>query len=312
MIVASIDIGTNTVLLLIAKVDVVTKSIIPIFNSYKMPRIGRGIKQSGKINADSISRLFTVLSELKTIIYKFNCDTILLSGTNAFRIASNAEELIELIKNELGFDVDVISGEEEAEFAYLGATSGLKDKTLVSVIDIGGSSTEMITGIGTKIISQTSLQIGSVTLTEEYLKILPPEKSVMDKLKEEIKLHFKQFGKNLIADKIIAVAGTATTIACMKLGLKEFDECFLENFTLNITDLKDLISKISQLSATEILKSYGAIMKGREDIILAGAIILEQLMKFYEVNSVIVSTRGIRYGAIVKRHFKDTMDSNFV
>ena len=312
MIVASIDIGTNTVLLLIAKLDQASKNIIPILNEYRMPRIGRGIKQNGQINTDSISKLFAVLREFKTIISEYNCDTILVSGTNAFRMATNSTEIIESIRNEFNLEIKVISGEQEAEYAYLGALSALKEKTYVSVIDVGGSSTEIITGEGSKILTKVSLQIGSVTVTEQYLKTSPPNNSDIENMKQEIRNQFRFFDKNLIARRVIAIAGTATTLACMKLGLKEFDENVVDNFTLKGDALSQLISDIDKLSSIDILENYGAIMKGREDIILAGAIILEQFMKFCEVNSVIVSTRGIRYGAIVKRLFKGTMDSNFV
>lgn len=312
MIVASIDIGTNTVLLLIAKVDYESKNIIPILNEYRIPRIGRGIKQNGQINTDSISKLFAVLREFKTIISEYNCDTILASGTNAFRMATNSTEIIESIRNEFNLEIKVISGEQEAEYAYLGALSALKEKTYVSVIDIGGSSTEIITGEESKILTKVSLQIGSVTVTEQYLKTSPPNNSDIENMKQEIRNQFRFFDKNLIARRVIAIAGTATTLACMKLGLKEFDENVVDNFTLKGDALSRLISDIDKLSSIDILENYGAIMKGREDIILAGAIILEQFMRFCEVNSVIVSTRGIRYGAIVKRLFKGTMDSNFV
>jgi exopolyphosphatase/guanosine-5'-triphosphate,3'-diphosphate pyrophosphatase len=252
------------------------------------------------------------LREFKTIISEYNCDTILVSGTNAFRIATNSTEIIESIRSEFGLNLKIISGVEEAEYAYLGALSAVKERTTVSVIDIGGSSTEIITVKESNILAKVSLQIGSVTATEQYLKTSPPNRSDLENLKGEICGQFSTFDKNSVARRVVAIAGTATTLACMKLGLKEFDENLVDNFTINIIDLKDLVSQISRLSTTEILKNYGAIMEGREDIILAGAIILEQFMMFYEINSVKVSTRGIRYGAIVKHLIKDTMDSDFV
>lgn len=311
MIVASIDIGTNTVLLLIAKVDYTSKSILPLFNDYKMPRIGRGIRQNCNINPENISKLFEVLSELKSVISRYNCDRIIVSGTNAFRIASNATEIIESIRLEFGLDVKVISGVEEAEYAYLGAQSAFKEESPVSVIDIGGSSTEIITGEGLKILYKVSLQVGSVTATETYFKTSPPSKSEMEKLRKEVVNHFANLEKNLIAKRVIAIAGSATTLACMKLNLKEFDENIVDNFKLTKNDLIHLNSEISQINSQKILDKYGSVMRGREDIILAGAIILEQFMEFYQISSVIVSTRGIRHGAIVKNLFENSKDSNF-
>lgn len=310
MNVASIDIGTNTVLLLIAEVNLSTKSINPVLNIYEMPRIGRGIKESRRINPESVSKLFAVLRGFKTAIMEFNCGIVFVSGTNAFRMAANSNEITESIRSEFGFDVKVISGEEEAEFAYLGATSAIKEMKPLSVIDIGGSSTEIITGESSRILTKVSLQIGSVISTEEFLKTSPPEKFGIEKLKQEVVNQFEKLDKNLVTNKVIAIAGTATTLACMILQLKDFDEERVNNFNLKYNNLTQLITYISKIGSAEIIEKYGNVMKGREDIILAGAIILEQFMEYYKVDSLIVSTRGIRYGAIVKQLFNNTMGVN--
>ncbi len=308
MTIASIDIGTNTVILLIAEVNTVTKSIVPVFNDYNMPRIGRGIKQNGKISSESISNLLAVLRKYKSIINKFNCGRIIVSGTNVFRIASNSSEIIETIRKEFGMELKVIDGNEEAEYAYLGATSALKTIGRTTVIDIGGSSTEIITGDTTKILSKVSLQLGSVTATEEFLKSSPPTINEIESLNSSATNHFRTYNNSLVSSQIIAVAGTATTLACMHLGLKEFDEDLVDNFTLKKNDLIHMISEISKLDSTGILNKYGTIMQGREDIIMAGTIILEQFLKYYKIENVSVSTRGIRYGAIVKNIFYKTTD----
>lgn len=308
MTIASIDIGTNTVILLIAEVNTVTKSIVPVFNDYNMPRIGRGIKQNGKISSESISNLLAVLRKYKSIINKFNCGRIIVSGTNVFRIASNSSEIIETIRKECGMELIVIDGNEEAEYAYLGATSALKTIGRTTVIDIGGSSTEIITGDTTKILSKVSLQLGSVTATEEFLKSSPPTINEIESLNSAATNHFRTYNNSLVSSQIIAVAGTATTLACMHLGLKEFDEDLVDNFTLKKDDLIHMISEISKLDSTGILNKYGTIMQGREDIIMAGTIILEQFLKYYKIENVSVSTRGIRYGAIVKNIFYKTTD----
>ena len=148
MIIASIDIGTNTVLLLVAEVDTVTKKINSLRNVQRIPRIGKGLSPGRRISKDSIALFYSTLSEYRDIINQFRCEKVLVSATNAFRIASNKEELVSQIKEKFGFDVHVITGEEEGKFAYLGAISDYHEENNTLVIDIGGGSTELISGCG--------------------------------------------------------------------------------------------------------------------------------------------------------------------
>lgn len=304
MIIASIDIGTNTVILLIARIDRARNQIIPLLNEYRLPRIGHGTKQSGLISKERQILLYNVLVDYKGIIDRYNCDKILVTGTNAFRIARNTPEIVQDLKNKFNLNLNVVSGEEEAEIAYLGAISNIDQAGNCAVIDIGGSSTEIITGQGYEIISKLSLQFGSVSSTELLLKHSPPLQSEIEIFQSEISKLFSTIDSKRIPQKVIAIAGTSTTLASMKLGLTEFKEEEINHCTLTIADMKNILNKLSLLSASEILDKYGNVMQGREDIIFAGALTLYQFMNFINVNVVYVSTRGIRYGAILK-YLKD-------
>lgn len=300
MIIASIDIGTNTVLLLIAEVVDSTRNIIPLHNEYRMPRIGQSTKQTSIISDERLKLLCSVLKEYSSIIKSYSCDKVILTGTNAFRMASNTNEIIKEIKKSFNYDLKVISGEEEAEYAYFGAISNLHNPDNSMVIDIGGSSTEIIYGESYNILYKNSLQLGSVSGTEQFLKHSPPLKLEIENFSSEIKKLFSAFDKNMIPNKVIAIAGTATTLACMKLELKEFDEKKVDKLILSIHDMRSIIEELRSLTVTEILVKYGSIMNGREDIIFAGAFIMQQFMALFGIDQVIVGTRGIRYGAIVK------------
>lgn len=300
MIVASIDIGTNTVLLLIADIDNSSGKITPLVNKYRSPRIGKGTKQTGLISPDRINALFEVLHEYQRLIKEHKCENIIVTGTNAFRIAKNTIEITEEIKREFGFNFQVISGEEEAEYAYFGAVSGLNKYSTATVIDIGGSSTEIIYGNGGIISSKASLQLGSVTATEQFLKSIPPSDTEIENLNQEIQNQFSQLNMQTLSNDVIAIAGTATTLACMQLGLKDFDEEKVDKSRLSLHNLEKIIEQLSKLKPSEILKQYGSVMEGREDIIFAGVFILYRFMKYFGVENILVSTRGIRYGAIVK------------
>jgi len=240
MTIASIDIGTNTVLLLIAKVDYYTRRIVPLYDEYRMPRIGYKTKQTGIISSDRLILLKDVLKEYSDIINSYKCDKVILTGTNAFRMASNSDYIKKDIRKSFSYDLKVISGEEEAEYAYLGAISNINNHDNLLVIDIGGSSTEIIYGEGFNILYKNSLQLGSVSGTEQFLKHSPPLKVEIKIFIDLIKKMFSGFEKNLYPKKVIAIAGTATTLACMKLGLKEFEENKVDKCIISIQDMRNI------------------------------------------------------------------------
>jgi exopolyphosphatase/guanosine-5'-triphosphate,3'-diphosphate pyrophosphatase len=300
MIIASIDIGTNTVLLLIANVDPIRNQIVPILNEYRLPRVGFGTRKSGVISEERLSLLDEVLFEYKYMIDEYKCEKILVTGTNAFRIAKNTADIINDLKNKFNFDLTVVSGEEEAEMAYLGAISNIKQHNSCMVIDIGGSSTEIIIGQRYQMISKVSLQLGSVSSSELFFKHSPPMKSEIEIYQSEISKLLSTIQFEVIPRSVIAIAGTATTLGCMKLGLSNYNEEEINNCSLTTNDLNKMINKLSSLSASEILNKYGAVMQGREDIILTGALTLYELMNFFNIKLVNISSRGIRYGAIIK------------
>jgi exopolyphosphatase/guanosine-5'-triphosphate,3'-diphosphate pyrophosphatase len=300
MIVASIDIGTNTVLLLIAEVESAQNLFTPLLNEYRMPRIGKGLSFGESISDEKIDELLSVITEYDKIIKDYNCKEVIISATNAFRIASNANAIINLIKEILGYNVNVITGEEEAEYGFLGATSGMSNFSSALVIDIGGGSTEIIYGERKKMKFRKSFQIGSVSGTENYLINSPPTLEEANNLRNEIHQIFTELENKFVPDVSIAIAGTPTTLACMKQDLKEYDDLHVEGSYLSANDMHSLINDLIKLNSYKIRERYGKVMQGREDIILAGAIILSELMKLMNLDEVRVSSRGIRYGAVAK------------
>jgi len=299
MKVASIDIGSNTVLLLIAEVDLKDKKLIPLLNIYRMPRISKGINESKIISASSISNLLEVLSEYKIIIEKHNCSRVFVNATQALRVAQNSEEIISAIKAKFKFDVNVIAGNDEAYLSFLGAQSGFDLDSSVIVIDIGGASTEIVLGSNTKTLFQRSFPIGVVTMTEKYLN--PPITDIdLKNLEEYISGVLKELTDIDSTDAdVIAVAGTPTTLACAMQNLLEYSDEKVEGFKLNKNDLNDFISVFKSMNDQAIRKRYGEIMNGREDIILAGTVILHTALNILGKDSLYVSGRGLRYGAII-------------
>lgn len=302
MIIASIDIGTNTILLLIAEVNASTKQIKVLANFHRIPRIGKGLKKDRPFPVENVKRMFDVLDEYDRISKKYGCEDVLLTGTNAFRIASNKDEIITEIKNKYGYGLNVISGEEEAKYSYLGAVSSYNDDKKYLVIDIGGGSTEIIYGKGKSVNFSKSFDIGVVSGTENFFTSDPPtHKQINNLVNYSHKIFFQLTKEVKETDSAIAIAGTPTTLAAIKYKLKSFNEDLIEGTFLTPVELNDFVTELSKLSSDEILNKYSLVVKGREDVLLAGVIILREIMKILKVEKVIVSTKGIRYGAIINR-----------
>jgi exopolyphosphatase / guanosine-5'-triphosphate,3'-diphosphate pyrophosphatase len=297
MTIASIDIGTNTVLLLIASVDPKTKNLNTLQNEYRMPRIGKNLKANGDITFEKVEALLEVLQEYKTIIDRANANKVLVTATNAFRIARNSEIIKNKIIDLFHWDVNVISGETEARYAYLGAATHQKSKCVV--IDIGGGSSEVIIGHKGNILYRKSFPMGCVNATEKYLTKFPVTSKELDKLKSGISKQFYKL-KSINAPKLtVAIAGTPTTLACMVNDLREYDESRVEGTILSKEDVEQLCEILAKMIPLQIKERYKKIMLGREDIILSGCIILLEIMKLLDLEQVIVSSKGIRYGAII-------------
>ncbi len=304
MNIASIDIGTNTVLMLIASIDITQKELNPLYNKYEIPRIGKGLALSGYIPDDKIELLRQILSGYAAEAGKYGCTEIIASGTYPFRTAINGSDVIDLIANSTGITISALSGDKEANFSFLGAISDIPSKDNVCVIDIGGGSTELILGNKSEITIKISAPIGVVNLTEELIKHYPVSglnlKEIRDKIQNMI-INF--YPHNIKASKAIAIAGTPTTLACIKLGLSSFNEEKIHKAELSINDIELFIESLALLNAEEVKEKYSTIVKGREDVLLTGSIILAEIMSFLNFDKVIVSTRGLRYGAIIEKYF---------
>src|SRR5574338_889683 len=146
MIIGSIDIGSNTVLMLIASADTGKDTVKPIIDVQRIPRISEGLLQTGEVNDRAIDRLMAVLKEYYTLSQQYECQKILVSGTSAFRIAANGRKIKTMIESELRTEMKILTGEEEAELAFLGTSYYGRPGENRLVIDIGGGSTEIIYG----------------------------------------------------------------------------------------------------------------------------------------------------------------------
>jgi exopolyphosphatase/guanosine-5'-triphosphate,3'-diphosphate pyrophosphatase len=303
MTIATIDIGTNTVLLLVAEIDSAGR-IKTLAYEQRVPRLGRGVDQHRNLHQDSMERVVDVLNEYKTTMAQYRPVRIVVCGTSAVRDAHNRDEFVGMVRERTGFDLEVLSGEEEAQWTYRGAISGIPGVQKATVVDIGGGSTEITTGDREHITHKVSLDIGSVRLTERCFKHDPPTHPELEKaieIAEEELFKAKDFPFS--GSTLIGVAGTATSLAILNQGLREFRVEAVTNYRLKLEDVYALFRSLRGMPSSQI-HSLSAVMEGRADVIAAGVLILREIMAHFKFEEMIVSERGVRYGLVVREKLK--------
>lgn len=298
MTVASIDIGSNTVLLLVARLDEKTRKITYSKTFYRVPRISQGVKEDLSISVKQETLLLEVLTEFQAIIKKFNCEVVLPVATSAFRNAANAEYIVHKIKYLFGWETKILSGDEEASLTFFGATFPFQNNEGKTVIDIGGGSTEVVFGNSNHITYKKSFAIGVVSLFEKLLKGNPPLLKQLNKAINEVNKILEPLNNIFSPFEAIAVAGTPTTLLCMKNKIRVFDDSLVDNKTLSRVEIESFRTELSALTYNQIKEKYGNVVEGREDVLLAGTIILERTMHILQLNKVTVSTKGLRFGVV--------------
>lgn len=290
---AAIDLGSNSFLCLIAEKNQ-DGSIKEIYDTIEFVKLGEGVHANKAFSEGALERAELAFKKFADQIKKYKVDKVFSVATSAARDVTNKDRFFDLGKK-YGISIEIISGENEGDYTYLGVLSGRPNKPNFSVLDIGGGSTE-IAYRSSGVMKAKSFNVGCVRLTELFLKSNP-------ETHEEIN-NFKNFLKEKMPTmdygglEMVAVAGTPTTLASLQIE-KNFDPNLIDNFNLTKNHIQSLIKKFNSLEISERKKLKG-IDAPRADVIMAGALILEHVMEICNLNSVTVSCRGVRYGLAYK------------
>jgi exopolyphosphatase/guanosine-5'-triphosphate,3'-diphosphate pyrophosphatase len=298
MIISVIDIGTNTVLLLVARVSA-AGAITPLLYEQRVPRLGKGVDEHRTLQADSMARVIGVLKEYRDLSAPIRPERTVVCGTSAVRDAANKEEFVGLVARETGYRLEVLSGDQEALWTYRGGVSGVPEIESATVIDIGGGSTEVIVGDRLRIMQKISLDLGSVRLTERFFRHDPPLPNELDAAVQATTTGLGQAEFSFAGSTLVGVAGTATTLAILDQGLSTFNVRAVTNYRLTMEAVNRLYTKLREMDTNTIRALSGA-MEGRADVIVAGALILLEAMKHFGFGEAVVSERGLRYGLALR------------
>jgi len=298
MLKASIDLGTNTCLMLVAEIE--SGSVKKVLGDYaRIVRLGEGVDKTGHLQSDAITRTLTCLNEYSEIISTsgISLDDVICVATSQARDAENGKEFFTRVETELGFGFRVISGKDEARLSFTGSLLPNMDACDYAVVDIGGGSTEFVTAKDGR-----SVDLGSVRFTERYLKSDPVTdeefnfcfNEVDDKLEELVEWR-GSISSNM---QMLAVAGTATTLASWHLRLREFDSAEVEKVQLTSANLFQMVEDLKRMSVKERRDQVGIDPK-RADVLLAGAMIMWRTMEKLKFQTCNISSRGLRYGVLM-------------
>ena len=298
--VAAVDCGTNTIKLLVADLDPSTGSEHELVREMRMVRLGQDVDRTGRFADEALGRAFAAIDEYAAIVAAHDVEKLRFCATSAARDASNAGVFAAGVQTRLGVAPEVVSGTEEAQLSYDGATRGLAGRHLpgpILVIDIGGGSTELILGDGHgHVRASRSLDIGSVRMTERHLRSDPPTPDEVAAAAAEISTAIAASDVPLgEARTVIGVAGTITTVTAGVLGLPEYDRAAIDQAEIAVSDVHATTERLLAMTVAE-RKALPYMHPGRADVIGAGALILDEVLRRTTVDALLVSEADILDG----------------
>jgi exopolyphosphatase/guanosine-5'-triphosphate,3'-diphosphate pyrophosphatase len=295
---AAFDVGTNSTRLLVADVDgggIVAEHT----REMVITRLGKGVDRTGRFDPAALARTLEVLAGYAGTCRRLGVARRRLVATSATRDAADRQAFLDGVRDLLGVDAEVLTGRAEAATAYRGATATLEGDLPTLVVDIGGGSTELILGDGRDARAMISLDIGCVRLFERHLHHDPPTAAEAAALRADVAAHLATVAGVLdpaAAGRVVGVAGTVTTVTA--IGLDAYDPRRIHRATLDAAEIAAVADKLAAMTVAE-RAALPVMAKGREDVIAAGALLLDELVRRFVIRRVIASETDILDGILL-------------
>jgi exopolyphosphatase/guanosine-5'-triphosphate,3'-diphosphate pyrophosphatase len=294
--VAAIDCGTNSIRLLIA--DITGDNFKEVLRTMEIVRLGQGVDQNKAFHPDAIDRTLSAVRLFKDQIAGKGVEKIRFCATSATRDATNRNLFIDGVREILGIEVEVIPGEEEAELSFIGATKELRQSDApFLVVDIGGGSTEFVFG-NEKVDFAKSVNIGCVRISERHLNTQPPSMAQIAQAIVDIDIAITQAAAVVpitTAKTLVAVAGTATTVAAAALELTDYDRHMIHLSRISASNVHKVAASFQSMNKDQIA-SLGFMHPGRVDVITAGSLVLSRIMAATGASEFVASESDILDG----------------
>jgi exopolyphosphatase / guanosine-5'-triphosphate,3'-diphosphate pyrophosphatase len=299
---ATIDVGTNSVLLLVADRQPDGR-FLAVQERAEITRLGRGVDKSRRLSPEGMEATLQVLSDFSAEARRLGTEAIAVSATSAARDAENGAEFLAAARERAGVTVDIISGELEAQLSFTSAYAdfGREAAGPLVVVDIGGGSTEFIYGdTQGRVAFRHSFDVGSVRMTERYVHSDPPSAEDRTRVEFHLRETFSALPPCPPDALLVGIAGTVTTLFTVQHAIDPYDAARVQGGTLTRTELEALVDKLCRLPLAERQKLPGLQPK-RADVIPSGALILLESMRALGLERCRVSDRGLRWGLLAHR-----------
>ena len=296
--IAVVDLGTNSTRLLVAQVE--NGRVAELERRTTVTRLGQDVDATGRLADEAIARVSEALAGYREMIDRLGAQRIVAVATSAMRDAENGPAFRDEIQERFGIDARTISGDEEARLTFLGATSGRDSGSQALVIDIGGGSTEYVTGrAGGDPDFHVSTRMGSVRFSERHLKSDPPEHDEMVALADDVRAVLAAETRREVRKGVeigIAVAGTATTLAAIDQELDPYDPEKVHGYRVDLPSCERIVAELAALPLAERREVTG-LHPDRAPTIVAGAVIMLESMRAFGLDEIEVSESDILHGA---------------
>ncbi|MEW2488478.1 Ppx/GppA phosphatase family protein [Streptomyces sp. NPDC048411] len=304
--VAAIDCGTNSIRLLVADADPATGELTELDRRMEIVRLGQGVDRTGRLAPEALERTFAACRQYAEVIKEYGAEKIRFVATSASRDAENRDEFVRGVLDILGVEPEVISGDQEAEFSFDGATKELAGSEHLPkpylVVDIGGGSTEFVVG-DDRVLAARSVDIGCVRMTERHLVrdgvvTDPPTPGQITAIRADIDAALDLAEETVPlteAATLVGLAGTVTTVAAIALGLEEYDSEAIHHSRISFEQVQEITGRLVTSTHAE-RAAIPAMHPGRVDVITAGALVLLGVMKRTGAREIVVSEHDILDG----------------
>ncbi|MEU9011405.1 Ppx/GppA phosphatase family protein [Streptomyces sp. NPDC048479] len=295
--VAAVDCGTNSIRLLVADADPETGELVDLDRRMIIVRLGQDVDRTGRLAPEALERTFAACREYAAVIKEHRAEKLRFVATSASRDAENRDEFVRGVLDILGVEPEVITGEQEAEFSFTGATGGLPGHEERLVVDIGGGSTEFVVG-EEHVLAARSVDIGCVRLTERHIRNDPPAADEVAAIRADIRAALDLAEETVPlreARTLVGLAGSVTTVAGIALGLDAYDSAKIHHARIPYEQVVRISDTLLD-STHEQRAAYRVMHPGRVDVIGAGALVLREIMERIGAREVVVSEHDILDG----------------
>ncbi|GHF64059.1 hydrolase [Streptomyces mashuensis] len=304
--VAAVDCGTNSIRLLVADADPATGELVELDRRMTIVRLGQGVDRTGRLAPEALERTFAACREYAEVVRELKAERIRFVATSASRDAENRADFVRGVVEILGVEPEVISGDQEAEFSFTGATRELAAVDHVAppylVVDIGGGSTEFVLGDG-HVRAARSVDVGCVRMTERHLVadgrvVDPPSAEAVAAIEADVTAALDLAEQTVPlrgATTLVGLAGSVTTVAAIALGLEEYDSAAIHHARITLGQVREVTERLLASSHDE-RAAIPVLHPGRVDVIAAGALVLRCVMERTGAQEVVVSEHDILDG----------------